>query len=126
MSSTSGGQRPHQRQRPARDQRRPRGSCVCWTNGREASLGSLVCTGQSGVPSDRSFHRLIQRSARLKREINCASFSVRCALDSSVHPRTEGNQSLPNGAPTTPRSLGDIKGPLRRRGAEQKHTLSII
>jgi hypothetical protein len=85
-----------------------------------------MCTGQSGVPSDRRFHQLIQRSARLKREINCALFSVRCASDSLVHPRTEGNQSLPNGAPTTPRSLGDIKGPLRRHGAEQKHTLSII
>jgi hypothetical protein len=28
------------------------------------------------------------------------------APDCPVRPRTEGNQSLPNGAPTAPRSLG--------------------
>jgi hypothetical protein len=36
-------------------------------------------------------------------------FTVRCAPDSSVHQRTEGNNGLPNGAPTAPSSLGAIK-----------------
>jgi hypothetical protein len=39
-------------------------------------------------------------------------FTVRCALDSPGHPWTEGNQGLPNGAPTAARSLGAIKGTL--------------
>jgi hypothetical protein len=38
--------------------------------------------------------------------------SVRSALDSLVHPRTEGNQGLPNGASTASKSLGAIKDSL--------------
>jgi hypothetical protein len=40
--------------------------------------------------------------------------NVWCAPDSPVHPRTKGNQGLPNGAPMAPRFLGAIKGPPRR------------
>jgi hypothetical protein len=43
-----------------------------------------------------------------------------------VHPRTEGNQNLPNGAPTAPRSLGAIKGTLRRMELYTKHPLNIL
>jgi hypothetical protein len=43
-----------------------------------------------------------------------------------VRPRTEGNQSLPNGAPTAPRSLGAIKGTPRRMEHYTKHPLNII
>jgi hypothetical protein len=47
---------------------------------------------------------------------DCAVFgvhrTVRCAPDSPVHPRTEGNEGLPNGVPMARRSLGAIKGPL--------------
>jgi hypothetical protein len=53
-----------------------------------------------------------QRSAQLFMEVNRARCSVRCALDSLVHTRTEGNQGLQNEEATTPLALGDIKGPL--------------
>jgi hypothetical protein len=43
-----------------------------------------------------------------------------------MHPRTEGNQGLPNGAPTTPRSLGAIKGTPRRIELKTKHPLNIL
>jgi hypothetical protein len=52
------------------------------------------------------------RNQPITRFSACALFIVRCAPDSSVHPRTEGNQSLPNGAPTASRSLRTIKGTL--------------
>jgi hypothetical protein len=42
-----------------------------------------------------------------------------------VRPRTEGNQSLPNGDPTAPRSLGAIKGTLRRMEL-YTHQLNIL
>jgi hypothetical protein len=53
-------------------------------------------------------------------------FIVRCAPDNLVHPRTEGNQSLPNGAPTAPNSLGAIKGTPRRMDQYTKHPLNIL
>jgi hypothetical protein len=43
-----------------------------------------------------------------------------------VYPRTEGNLSLPNGAPTAPRSLGAIKGTPRRMEHHTKHPLNIL
>jgi hypothetical protein len=43
-----------------------------------------------------------------------------------VHPRTEGNQSLPNEAPTAPRSLGAKKGIPRRMELYTKHPLNIL
>jgi hypothetical protein len=53
-----------------------------------------------------------------------ALFTVQCAPNSPVHPRTEGNQGLQIGAPTTPRSLGAIKGTLRRMEHHTKHPLN--
>jgi hypothetical protein len=55
-----------------------------------------------------------------------ALFTVRCAPDSPVHPRTEGNQCLPNRALTAPRSLGAIKGTPRRMELNTKHPLNIL
>jgi hypothetical protein len=55
-----------------------------------------------------------------------ALFTVQCTLDSPVHPRTEGNQSLPNGAPMAPMSLGAIKGTPRRMDLHTKHPLNIL
>jgi hypothetical protein len=56
----------------------------------------------------------------------CTLFTVRCAPDSPVHPRTEGNHSLPNRAPTAPSSLGAIKGTPRRTEHNTKHLLNIL
>jgi hypothetical protein len=47
------------------------------------------------------------------------------ASDCSVRPRTEDNQSLPNGAQTAPSSLGAIKGTPRRMEQETKQSLNI-
>jgi hypothetical protein len=55
-----------------------------------------------------------------------ALFSVRCVPDNPVHPWTEGNQGLSNGAPTAPRSLGAIKGTPRRMELYTKHPLNIL
>jgi hypothetical protein len=60
----------------------------------------------------------------IKRYIVITLCSVRCAPDCPVHPRIEGNQGLPNGAPMAPRSLGAIKGPHRRMELLPKHTKS--
>jgi hypothetical protein len=50
------------------------------------------------------------------------SHTVHCP----VHPRTEGNQSLSNGAPMTHRSLEAIKETPRRMEQYTKHPLSIL
>jgi hypothetical protein len=55
-----------------------------------------------------------------------ALFTVRCAPDCPVHLRIEGNQGLPNGAPTAPRYLGAIKGTLWRMELHNKHSLNIL
>jgi hypothetical protein len=53
-------------------------------------------------------------------------FTVRCALDGLVHLRTEGNNCLPNGAPTSPSYLGAIKGTPRRMEQYTKPPLNIL
>jgi hypothetical protein len=75
-------------------------------------------TGESGTP---------QKQKVANQEI-CDSCTVQCPMCTrqSSAPRIEGNQGLPNGAPTAPRSLGDIKGPHRRHGVVYKHTLSTL
>jgi hypothetical protein len=55
-----------------------------------------------------------------------ALFTARCAPDSPVHLRTEGNQGLPNGALMAPRSLGAIKRTPRRMELHTKHPLNIL
>jgi hypothetical protein len=75
---------------------------VSRTHGHEVAPNCPVCQVTNGW----------QPSARLIKEGNWWLCSVWCAPDSLVHPRTEGNQGLPNGVPMAPRSLGAIKGPL--------------
>jgi hypothetical protein len=53
-------------------------------------------------------------------------FTVRCAPDSPVHPRTEGKNCLPNGAPTAPSCLGARKGTPRRMEQYTKPPLNIL
>jgi hypothetical protein len=53
-------------------------------------------------------------------------FTVRCAPDSLVRQRTEGNNDLPNGAPTAPSCLGVIKGTLMRMEQYTKPLLNIL
>jgi hypothetical protein len=48
------------------------------------------------------------------------------ASDCPLRQRTEGNQSVPNGAPTTLSSLGAIKGTPRRMEQNTKHPLNIL
>jgi hypothetical protein len=55
-----------------------------------------------------------------------AQLTIRCAPDSPVHPPTEGNQSLPNGAPMAPRSLGAIKRSPWCMEHYTKHPLNIL
>jgi hypothetical protein len=72
--------------------------------------------GTSATTNGQKVHRTVQCPMKKKvanqNLVIVALCSVRCAPDSPIHPRTEGNQGLPNGAPTAPRSLGAIKGPL--------------
>jgi hypothetical protein len=56
----------------------------------------------------------------------CVLFTVRCALDSLVHPRIEGNSGLLNGAPTAPSYLGAIKGTPKRMEQHTKPPLNIL
>jgi hypothetical protein len=49
-----------------------------------------------------------------------------CPPHYPVHPRTEGNQSLPNGSPTAPRSIGAIKGTTKCMEHYTKHPLNIL
>jgi hypothetical protein len=48
------------------------------------------------------------------------------APDCSVRPQTEGNNGLPNGAPTAPSCLRVIKGTPRRMEQYIKHPLNIL
>jgi hypothetical protein len=48
------------------------------------------------------------------------------STEQSGAPRTEGNQGLPNGAPTAPRSFGAIKGIPWRMELHTKHPLNIL
>jgi hypothetical protein len=104
------------RQRSTRNPRRPHGGHVCWSN-----------------------------VGRHHRTVRCAKRPKAPTADSTVSSAKDGNKSatvqcpvctgaladrsqpcLPNGAPTAPRSLGDIKGPSRCYGAVHKHTLSTL
>jgi hypothetical protein len=75
----------------------------------------------------------LQQLASLEKEGNHTLFTVRwCTglsggvLDCPVHPRTEGNYGLPNGAPTAPSCLGAIKWTPRRMEQYTKHLFNIL
>jgi hypothetical protein len=87
-------------------------------------LGPTVmwCTGRSGAPTEAETN---QSGDSLSRPA-CVVFTVRCAPDSPVRQRTEGNHGLPNGARTAPSSLGPIKGTPRHMEQTIKHPLNIL
>ena len=83
-------------------------------------------TGQSGAPLlDGPVPPKIGNQP-ITRFCARALFTVRCAPDSLVHPRTEGNQSLSNGVPMASRSLGAIKVTTWRMKLHTKHPLNIL
>jgi hypothetical protein len=53
-------------------------------------------------------------------------FTIRCAPDSPVRPRTKGKNCLPNGAPTTSSCLGAIKETPSRMEQYTKPLLNIL
>jgi hypothetical protein len=78
-------------------------------------------TGLSGVPWDQRLAMVgFIKQGRESRTVHCP------VVHQTVHPRIEGNQGLPNGAPTAPRSLGTIKGTPRRMEQYTKHPLNIL
>jgi hypothetical protein len=86
-------------------------------------------TGLSGAPPDYPVYHLVegcQRSARPFKEGDRALLDVWCAPDSPVHPRTEGNQGLPNEGATAPLAPGAINKAPRRLYLAPKHTLSTL
>jgi hypothetical protein len=92
-----------------------------FANGNQVAPDCPVCHGVGGCNGRR-----LQRSASPNKEGIHTLLTVRCAPDSPVHPRTEGNNGLPNGAPTTPRSLEAIKGTPWRMELHTKHSLNIL
>jgi hypothetical protein len=88
----------------------------------------LVChrtvwcaTGLSGVQGDPSCN-----GQPPNKEGDRVLFMSICASDCPVHPRTEGNYCLPNGAPTTPSCLGAIKGTPSHMEENIKPPLNIL
>jgi hypothetical protein len=65
----------------------------------------------------------VQRSSSPEKEGNRALFGG--APDCPVSPRTEGNQSLPNGVQTDPSCIGAIKGTPRCMERYTNHSLNI-
>jgi hypothetical protein len=59
-------------------------------------------------------------------ERNCVLFIVRCAPDSPMHPRIEGNQGIPNKEETTPLDLAALKGPPRHIELLPENTKSTL
>jgi hypothetical protein len=94
---------------------------------RSVSRGPTVTwsTGQSSAPLEQETSQS-RDSLPLHCSLSGVQQTVQCASDSPVHPQTEGNQSLPIGAPTTPRSLGAIKGTPRHMEHYTKHPLNIL
>jgi hypothetical protein len=84
--------------------------------------GTVQCaTGLSDVP--RGWW--LQRSASSEKEVNHALFTVLWCTG-PVRPRIEGDNGLPNGAPTAPSCLGTIKGTPRRMEKYTKPSLNIL
>jgi hypothetical protein len=87
------------------------GPTVTWCTGRPGATHWMVRCPQNRKPAN---HAILCRC------------TVRCAPDSPVHPRTKGNQTLPNGALTAPRYLRAIKGTSRRMEHYTKNALNIL
>jgi hypothetical protein len=79
------------------------------------------CTGQSGAPE--------AKTSQSGDSLPCPGrvlFTVQCTPDSPVHPRIEGNNGLPNEAPTTSSCLRAIKGTPRHMEQYTKLPLNIL
>jgi hypothetical protein len=97
------------------------------------ALGYPVCQPRT-QPMVRRLHQIVWcatgvdgcngRVCQKRKETAHRSLSSG-APDCPVHPRTEGNQSLPNGILTTPSCLGAIKGTSRRMEQYTKPSLNI-
>jgi hypothetical protein len=94
-----------------------------WANSRVAHPTLRCLTPDGPVPPPE---QEISQSEDFVSRPSRALFTVWCAPDSPVHPRTEGNQSLPNRALTTSKSLGAIKGTPSRMEQYTKHPLNIL
>jgi hypothetical protein len=94
-----------------------------WANSRVAHRTLRCLTPDGPVPPPE---QEISQSEDFVSRPSRALFTVWCAPDSPVHPRTEGNQSLPNRALTTSKSLGAIKGTPSRMEQYTKHPLNIL
>jgi hypothetical protein len=68
----------------------------------------------------------VQRSASPKKERNRALLMYGGVPDCPVRQLTEGKNCLPNGDPTTPSCLGDIKGTPRHMEQYTKPPLNIL
>jgi hypothetical protein len=79
-------------------------------------------TRLSGVPRGP----WLQRSASPKKEGNRDCSLSGGAADCPVHQWTDDNYCLPNGAPTGPSCLGDVKETPRRMEQYTKHLLNIL
>ena len=104
----------HAERRTVRCASQPTTSC-------HISQGAIVTwsTGQSGAT-----HWTVRCPPEQETSQPRDSLLVHCWM-SGVH-QTEGNQNLPNGAPTTPRSLGAIKGTPRSMEHYTKHPFNIL
>jgi hypothetical protein len=76
----------------------------------------------SGVPSGP----MVQQSALPKKERNCTLFMSGGASECPVRQRTEGNNCLLNGDPTSHIYLVAIKGTPRRMEQKTKPPLNIL
>jgi hypothetical protein len=109
---------------------------------------TIQCAPDCPVSQTRSLQRSVARPAgdmwtsptvgRSHRTVRCATRAVAATVGFArkgrksrtvhcpVRPRTEGNYSLPNGAPTTPSCLRAIKGIPRCMEQYTKHPLNIL
>jgi hypothetical protein len=99
------------------------GRHVARTNGHQAALDCLVCTGQCPV---RQGDQRLNCWLRQKKERNRALFMSGGAPNCPVRQPAKGKNCLPNGDPTTPTCLGAIKGTPRRMEQDTKPPLNIL
>jgi hypothetical protein len=101
----------------------------------QPTVNRVISGRHVAQPTVSRWHRTVRCAMRLvagngrlrqrRKEIGRCSLSYG-APDCPVCPRTEGNQSLPNGAQMTSRSLGAIKGTPWCMEHYTKHSLNIL
>jgi hypothetical protein len=91
------------------------GQHMNFTNGHQAAPDCLVRQGAGGCNS------WLRQTSKGIAHCSLPGGAPNCL----VRPRTEGNQGLPNGTPTTSSCLGAIKGTPRRMEHYTKKSLNI-